>query len=154
MGKVQARICRALTLYVRQLAWLYAVPQPPKGTKQAEKGEPNTLSRFDQMRRGNVTPQMPPCPMPHFIEWFTDIGMVESGGMGPAPLSWREISEWQANMAVTLEPWEAKLLRELSVAYLSQKGNSECTLDPPPWTAGVTQSEREADEAAIDAVLG
>ncbi|WP_294036265.1 hypothetical protein [Sphingopyxis sp.] len=107
------------------------------------------------MKRDKINPRMPPNPMPHFIEWFTDIGMVESGGMAAAPLGWTTIANWQQGMAVTLEPWEVKLLRDLSIAYLAQKSNSELTTDAPPWgVPGVTQSERAADEAALEDVLG
>lgn len=159
MGGFQKRVGDELTLYVRQLAWLYSVPQlPPKVRQAAEKAgqkiEPNKLSRWDEMTASNTVPKMPPCPMPHFIAWFTEIGMVEAAGMGSAPLSWQGIEAWQRLVGVRLSPWHARLMRSLSVAYLAQKANSELTTDPAPWTAGVTPSQRAADEAALDAAFG
>jgi hypothetical protein len=155
----QKRVGDELTLYVRQLAWLYSVPQlPPKVREAAEKSgqkiQPNSVSRYDEMTASNISPPMPPNPMPHFILWFTEIGMVEAGGMGSAPLSWREIVAWQDNVRIRLTPWQARMMRSLSVAYLAQKAKSELTTDPAPWSAGVTDSARAADEAAIDAMFG
>lgn len=144
---------------MRQLAWLYSVPQlPPKVIEAAERAkqkiEPNTLSRFDEMKADKRSPPMPPNPMPHLLLWFTEIGMVEATGMGSAPLSWREIQAWQYNVGIRLTPWQARMMRSLSVAYLAQKANSELTTDPPPWSAGVTPAQRSADEAALDEVFG
>lgn len=144
---------------MRQLAWLYSVPQlPPKVIEAAEKAKqkivPNTLSRFDEMKAGKVSPPMPPNPMPHFILWFTEIGMVEATGMGSTPLSWREIEAWQASVRIRLSPWEARMMRALSIAYLAQKAKSELTTDPAPWSGGVTPSQRTADEAALDELFG
>lgn len=144
---------------MRQLAWLYSVPQlPPKVKEAAEKAgqkiEPNKLSRFDEMTAGKVSPPMPPNPMPHFILWFTEIGMVEAAGMGSAPLSWREIEAWQRSVRICLTPWQARMMRSLSVAYLAQKAKSELTTDPAPWSASATPSARAADEAALDAMFG
>lgn len=148
-----------LTLYVRQLAWLYSVPQlPPEAIQAAEKSgqkiKRNTLSRFDEMTAGKISPPMPPNPMPYFILWFTELGMVEAAGMGSAPLSWREIEAWQRNVGVRLTPWQARMMRSLSIAYLAQKGKSELTTDPAPWSSGVTPAQRTADEAALDAIFG
>lgn len=144
---------------MRQLAWLYSVPQlPPKVIEAAEKNKqkivPNTLSRFDEMKAGKVSPPMPPNPSPHFILWFTELGMVEATGMGSAPLSWQEIRAWQDNVGVRLSPWQARMMRSLSIAYLAQKGKSELTTDPAPWSGKVMPSQRTADEAAIDALFG
>lgn len=146
-------------MYVRQLAWLYAVPQLPPATRAAaekagQKIVPNKLSRLEEMIASKVTPPLPPNPMPHFIAWFVEIGMVEAAGMGAAPLSWREIEAWQRNVGIRLSPWQARMMRSLSIAYLAQKSRSELTTDPAPWSAGVTPSQRAADEAALDAVFG
>lgn len=135
------------------------MPQLPPAVQEAaekagHKSKPNKLTRFDQMTADKVTPTMPPNPMPQFVLWFTEVGMVEAAGMGTAPLSWREIEAWQRNVAIHLPPWQARLMRSLSVAYIAQKAKSELTTDPAPWNSGVTRSERAADEAALDAVFG
>lgn len=144
---------------MRQLAWLYSVPQLPPKVKdalerQGQKIEPNKVSRFDEMTASKITPPLPPNPMPHFILWFTEVGMVEAAGMGAAPLSWREIEAWQRAVGIRLTPWQARTMRSLSVSYLAQKSKSELTTDPAPWSAPVTPSGRAADEAALDAMFG
>lgn len=76
---------------------------------------------------------MPPNPAPHVIRWLFEIGLTEDNGVGESPLSWREINEWQVATGVSLSAFEATLIRELSVAYLSQKRKSDNENSPPPW---------------------
>ena len=89
--------------------------------------------------------------MPHIITRLVEIGLTEAGS---SPLSWREIDAWCARTGVDLAPWEARLIRSLSVAYLAEGRKAESETCPPPWRAGVTQREIDADEAALDALLG
>lgn len=106
------------------------------------------------MKRDGAAIAMPPNPAPHLVGWLTEMGITESTGMGPVPLSWREISEWQRNTGVELKPWEARLIRKLSLAYLSQSHEAESETCPPPWRAEVTQDELETSEAQLRMVLG
>jgi len=117
--------------------------------EQAEK-----ISRLDRMKKDGIVPAMPPNPVPHIIARLVEIGITETNGMGLAPLSWREISEWQRNTAVSLAPWEARLLRQLSLAYIGESRRAEAETCPPPWRAEVSQREREVDEAKLRIVLG
>lgn len=136
------------------LGWLHSVPQPPAGSERAKRAAPNKMSRIDRMKADNVTPQMPPNPMPHFVEWFFEIGIVDAGGMGPVPLSWRTILDWQDAVGIELSPWEAKLMRDLSVAYVTEKTRGENETCPAPWRGKVTQQEVDAELKALIAVLG
>lgn len=136
------------------MAWLNAVPQPPEGSKRAAAGEKNKLSRNDKLTRDGTPPSMPPNPMPHLIARFIEIGITEATGMGPAPLSWREIKAWQWNTAVDLAPWEARLMRSLSLAYIGEAGRAESENCPPPWNAPVTEQERNQEDAMLRLVLG
>ncbi|WP_232314753.1 hypothetical protein [Sphingopyxis sp. QXT-31] len=136
------------------MGWLHAVPKPPEGSKRATATEQNRLSRYEQQKKDGLEPRMPPNPMPHFIAWLVEIGMVEGGGMGPAPLSWREIAEWQRSVNVRLSPWEARLMRHLSAAYVGEKAKAESENYPAPWRSEVTQRERDIEEARLRSVLG
>jgi hypothetical protein len=113
-----------------------------------------TLSRMQQMKKDGIVPEMPSNPAPHIIARLTDIGITETTGMGPAPLSWREISEWQRNMGIPLAPWEARLMRQLSIAYITEGKRAESENCPPPWRSEVTAREREVEEARLRLVLG
>lgn len=111
-------------------------------------------SRLDRLKKDGIDPPMPPNPAPHIVARLIEIGITESTGMGPAPLSWRELSEWQNNTGVSLEPWEARLLRQLSLAYMAEGRRAESENCPPPWRAEVTDRELEVAEATLRMVLG
>jgi hypothetical protein len=136
------------------MAWLNATPKPPEGSRRAKAGQTSKLSRIDQLKRDGVTPTMPPNAAPHIIARLLEIGLTETTGMGPAPLSWREIGEWQRNVSVELPPWEARLLRSLSVAYIAEGRRAESETCPPPWRAEVSQRERDIAEAKLRMLLG
>jgi hypothetical protein len=136
------------------MAWLHAVPKPPEGSKRAKSESASRLSRIDRMKKDGIAPAMPPCPAPHIIARLIEIGITENSGMGPAPLSWREIQAWQQNVSVRLAPWEARLIRSLSLTYLGQLGRAESESCPAPWHAGVTKREIEVEEDRLRSVLG
>jgi hypothetical protein len=137
------------------MAWLHATPKPDPRSKRAKaEHQPAPISRLDQFRRKKAVVAMPPNPMPHIITRLVEIGLTESNGMAATPLSWREIDAWCARTGIDLSPWEARLMRSLSVAYLNEKAKAESETCPPPWRTEVTQREIDADEAALDAVLG
>ena len=137
------------------MAWLNAVPKPPAGSKRAAMTDQGPqLTRIERMKRDKVTPKLPPNPMPHLIGHLMEIGLSEAAGMGAAPLSWLTIDVWQRITGVELSPWEARLIRKLSVEYLAEGRRAESETCPPPWRAAVTRSEREAETARLMAVLG
>lgn len=137
------------------MAWLGATPKPPEGSKRA-KLEANTrrISRLDRLKREKIAPAMPPNPAPHVVNRLVEIGLTEAAGMGVAPLSWREINEWQHSTGVTLPPWEARLIRRLSTEYIAEGRRAEDETCPPPWRAEVTRREIETEEARLRMVLG
>ena len=106
------------------------------------------------MKRDGVNPKMPPLPDRQLFDWFVEIGMVMATGMGSAPLSWAEIAAWQHSVGVTLMPWQARLIRHLSVAYIAQQSKAESEACPPPFRTEVTQSERDAEDRKLRMVLG
>jgi hypothetical protein len=106
------------------------------------------------MKAEGVTPAMPPNPAPQIIARLIEIGLTGSNGMGPVPLSWSELLAWQQITGVELPSWEARLLRQLSLAYIAEGRRAEHETCPPPWRGEVTQREREVEEAKLRAVLG
>ncbi|MEK9213131.1 phage tail assembly chaperone [Sphingomonas sp. 2378] len=97
---------------------------------------------------------MPPNPMPHLIERFMEMGMVEAAGMGTVALSWPTIAAWSQMTGVRLSPWEARLIRRLSVEYLAEGRRAEVETCPAPWKAPVSKAEIEAERAALERLLG
>lgn len=106
------------------------------------------------MKKDGIEPKMPPNPAPHIIYRLTEIGLTEANGMGASPLSWREIEAWQRSTRVRLAPWEARLIRQLSIEYLGEARRAESENCPAPYHTEVTRREREVEEEQLRMVLG
>ena len=77
---------------------------------------------------------LPPMgPMPELIEYLFAAGPVEHSGMGFSPLSWVELLAWQDATGVSLDPFEAQAVRDLSLAYVDQYERGKAATCPPPW---------------------
>ncbi len=74
--------------------------------------------------------------------------------MGATALTWLTIAAWQECTCVTLAPWEARLIRRLSNAYLAENRLAESENRPPPWHTGPDQRAIETEQARLMAVLG
>lgn len=83
-----------------------------------------------------------------------EAGPVEAGGMGPAPLSWREISAWAERTFQRPSAWEARTLRRLSREYLSEIHAAEDQHRAAPWSPAPTEADRNTQEQRLRAVLG
>ena len=137
------------------MAWLNATPKPPEGSKRASTpNQPPAVSRVEQLKRYGLPARMPPNPAPHFIDRLVEIGLTEATGMGSAPLSWSSIASWQSVMCITLQPWESRLIRKLSVEYLAESRRAECENCPPPWRTEPTEQERQVELDRLRMVLG
>ncbi|WP_294392004.1 hypothetical protein [uncultured Sphingomonas sp.] len=155
MGKLRARFERDLILYVRQMAWLHAVPRPDPDRQQGQPAQlPKPVSRLEQMKRAGKTPQYPPNPSPHLVRRLIDIGLVESTGMDRQPLSWREINEYGQTVSPPLSSWEKRLIRRLSSDYLAESRAAEDEYRGPPWAGPQTDDDADAEDAALRALLG
>jgi len=86
------------------------------------------------MAADGIVPDMPAIRTPWIVDTLMDIGASEPGAMGPVPLSWSTIAHWQACMGVELAPWLARLLRRLSVDFVTESQNAREPDCPAPWT--------------------
>lgn len=137
------------------MAWLHATPKPPEGTKRAAaKDQPPAVSRMERYKRDGIVPQMPPNPAPHIINRLVEIGLTEAAGMGAGPISWLTIDAWCRRTGIDLAPWEARVLRSLSVAYVAEGRQAESENCPAPWRAAPTEREKEVELARLRSVLG
>lgn len=79
-----------------------------------------------------------------------------ASGMGGGPLTFSEIEAWQRTVGICLSPFEAQLLRRLSVEYF---GESHAATKPdslPPYGVSlrlVEVSQKEIDRK-LDQFLG
>ena len=69
----------------------------------------------------------------YIADWLFEIGPVVPAGMGKARIGWQDIAAWSALSGVEPEPWEAKLLRSLSGAYLAMSLDAEDPQCPAPY---------------------
>jgi hypothetical protein len=94
-------------------------------------------SRRETLKSDGVDePEMPPCPAPLLVEYLFEIGPVMAGGMGNAPLTHAEISAWQCNVGIELQPWQARMLKKLSADYLEESHLARDRDRAAPWAAG------------------
>jgi hypothetical protein len=94
------------------------------------------------MTADGIVPDMPPIRAPWIIDTLMDIGPSEPGAMGPVPLSWGTIAQWQACMGVDLPPWLCRLLRRLSVEFVTESQNAHEPDRPAPWTTQADEHNR------------
>lgn len=137
------------------MAWLNTAPKPPENSERAKQLKGKSLpTRIATMKKHWAVMPMPPCPAPHIIDRFVELGISEAAGMGVAPLSWREIMAWQEANCLRLPPWEARLLRRMSTEYLAEGRRAETENCPPPWQWPFCEADRAAEQAALDLVFG
>lgn len=120
-----------MILYVRHSAWLSAVPDKPEG----DKSKTPELQRREKLRIEDKIeePEMPPCEAQHLIGYLFELGPVMAAGMGSGPLTHAEIDAWQRNTGITLNSWEARVLKTLSVEYLNESSQATAIDHPAPW---------------------
>lgn len=130
------------------------MPKVPESTpdKWKEKLQAARVSRLEQFKKTGVTLRLPPNPMPHITDRLVEIGLTEAAGMGAAPLSWQTIDAWQRLTMVRLAPWEARLMRSLSVEYLGEARRAEADDAKAPWHG--EETAREAEYALLKEILG
>jgi len=137
------------------MAWLNATPKPAEGSKRAKAdNQPPPVSRVEQMKRDGIVPAMPSNPAPHILARLLEIGLTEVAGMGAGPISWQSIKGWQDAMGIHLARWEIRLLRKLSMEYLTEGRRAEDENCPPPWRAPVTEREKQVEVEKLRMLLG
>jgi hypothetical protein len=106
------------------------VPDKPEG----DKSKIPEVQRREKLRIEEQIddPEMPPCEVPYLLDYFFELGPVMAAGMGNGPVTHEEIQAWQRNTGIELNAWEARMLRQMSVAYLNESQNTviDC---PAPW---------------------
>lgn len=79
---------------------------------------------------------MPPCEAEYLVAYLFDAGPVMAAGMGVATLSHQELQAFCELTGIALQPWEARMLRNLSRDYLTASQAAEKIDCPAPWAAG------------------
>lgn len=94
-------------------------------------------SRLEALRQAHGKDYQPPLPPleggEYLLGYLFEIGPALAGGLGPAPLTHGELRAWQDNTGIALMPWEARLLRRLSLEYVAASQAATERNAPPPW---------------------
>lgn len=87
------------------------------------------------MKAAKIKPSLPDNPAPYLTGWLFDIGPSMAAGPGEAPLSLAYVQQELSVLGVDVLPWEAKLLRRLSIDYIDQRQKARKPSCPAPYTA-------------------
>jgi hypothetical protein len=74
--------------------------------------------------------------------------------MGPVPLQWAELAQWQRLTSAPVQPWQARALRQASAAYVSQLHESSAPDCPPPWSTEPDDDDRSRVDRQVRAAFG
>lgn len=113
------------------MAWLHATPKQP-GSKESQNQK--SKCRIDLITENGGTVELPEFEVAaYLIDYWKDVGSVSQGGYSAAPLTAIEISAWQQMVGIQLNPWEFRVLREMSRAYLAYLHEAEEFECPAPF---------------------
>ena len=85
------------------------------------------------MKADGIAIDLPANPAPYLTDWLKEVGPLGSTGMGPAPLQWGEIRDWQTLMGIELSAWEARTLHGLSRDFHDQMHKAKEPTCPAPY---------------------
>ncbi|MGQ3193101.1 MAG: hypothetical protein ACT6UH_00680 [Hydrogenophaga sp.] len=94
---------------------------------------------MEQIHEDGGRAELPTAPE-YLAQWLHDLGLCESGGMGPVPLSASEIAAWAAGTGHRLLGWEFEALQAASRAYVD-----EFTAERPEPPDGQTEGFVDPD---------
>lgn len=131
-----AQTIEQLTLFVKQAAWLNTIP-----------------SKAKRPRRETKSDAMPPLlGGAYLVEILFEVGPAKPIGMGGSvAIDEVDLAAWMANQCITLTPWEAKTVRQLSREYAAMLSEAAEPNTPPPWLdpAIMTTERREKISKAM-----
>lgn len=117
--------------HVRYIAWVHTAPESndPKIKAQASGG---------RSRAEDITDVLGEIPMPSSAQYHPLVTALFE--VGPLVMdeyvTWQELEAWQRVTGVSLDPWEASAIVDMSKAYLRQKRESTSIACLCPWPKG------------------
>lgn len=129
-------------MYCRHLAWLHAVPEKAKESRQKSIKAANEDSFLLKM------PELDESE--YLLPMLFEAGLVSQSGMGIAPLSWQEIQAWQNCTGVVLHTWEVCTLKQMSEAYAGEFSSASKPDAAAPYQYAAEEFvEQEIDHEAV-----
>lgn len=137
-----------MALYVRQAAWLDAIPE----RDEKDKRPANTVSRRKALEEKSDPIDMPELTCgDYLVNFLYEVGPTMAAGMGAGPLTYSELEAWQRANGIELRPWESALMRRLSCEYASES-HAATKRDRPAPFAGAAPTRRSM-QSEIDRKL-
>jgi len=140
-----------LDQYVQMLAWWHAIPDPPKGVPASIRRQSRMELRLEA--GGEVGLPEIPDELVQFIHLLFEAGPSTLVGENMMPVSWADLDHYQSCIGVRLPPWQLRLLRRLSVAYVKQLREAREPDAPPPWEENLAVKRKEQVARHIRNVL-
>lgn len=85
------------------------------------------------MKEDGISPVMPEAGAQYLVNYLFEIGPTMPGAGGPVQITHGEIRAWQENAGIDLQPWEVRLLRRLSLDYLTESYGAAKPGAKPPF---------------------
>ena len=99
---------------------------------------------MDKIIDNGGAPLMPPVGDAEYIlDYWRSVGMALPTGMGSAPITATELSNWAQAQGLDLAPFEFSAVLEMSRAYLGSMQQGETPTCPPPYGDPVNEFDRQ-----------
>lgn len=107
-----------------------------------------TKTRLEVIKDDGRAPHYPPLECAeHIINYLFEVGPVMSGGMGSIQITNTELRDWQQNIGIRLQPWEARFIRRLSGDYLGESHRAAKEGCPAPWKSEIEYVDKKQSVA-------
>ncbi len=121
---------------MRQRAWLNPSPERDKHDRSTAPRRSRRERIRAERKDESYLPELPRVDgAAYLVAYLWDIGPTMVAGMGLGPLTHEEIRAWQSNTGVPLQPWETRILRQLSMDYIVEMRDAEKPSCPAPWNS-------------------
>jgi len=101
------------------------------------------MTRLQTLRANDAQPDIPPAGLgAYLVQYLFDAGPVAHAGQGAVPLGWQDLQAWQQGTGIELQPWEARIVRTLSHAFVASSIAARAPDCPAPYTEAPTPDQR------------
>lgn len=122
--------------YVRYVAWLNTSPEWPKNPKKPHEDRPPEPPRREQIEAAGSTVLLPPLGFgAHLVEYLLELGPIKNG----AAIEPQDIPGWEYVLGVEFDPWEMRVLLQLSRAYHMEMHKATDWYAEPPYRGAANQ---------------
>lgn len=104
------------------------MPKKPDNDQSGQLNKPRRETLTEKLADGEVL-EMPPCSVGYLADYLFEVGPGVSG----AAVTHGELDSWQRNTGITLNTWEARTIRRLSIDYLNEAHRATKPDCPAPW---------------------